>query len=776
MLSTAAVADDAVPLILEVRVNGARSPQLWQFDMLPDGSLATSEARLALLGLDTHRAGVPAGAERVRLADLRGVAYRFIEATQSVDIDVPDNVMVPVVLDGAETPTPINVKSVEMNTGAMLNYGVYVAANGDGIQLSTQYEARFLTPYGLLSSSGFATSGSEGEDRLNHVRLDTNWRSVDVNRAIAYTIGDAIGDGGQLGTAYRLGGFQMRRDYGNRPDLVTMALPILSGSAAVPSAIDLYLNNLRYFSGEVGRGPFQFRSLPNIGGGATATIVLTDALGRETRITKPIFFAPGLLPVGALDFSVEAGLPRLNYGVKSFDYLDHFAASGTVRYGLSGGLTLMGHVEGMTNLGSASIAGTVRLGGFGALTAGVAASRFRGDTGIRYSIEGQGRVSGVNLYGAIERSDSNFQDIVTASTIIAAEQRVGVVPDPPSSPIIPVLEAYSRRTERAGVSFTAFSTGFSLGYLRLRLPQETIRTTTATLNRMLFGRVSVWTNAYRDFGDHSDYGIFAGFNISLSRGTSISSSVSARQDGTLLSTRISHTPGQPDHAISWNITANQSLSGDDSAFRTADMRYEGDIMTVGAGAEQVGSTVRATGFAEGSIVAMGGVFFSPRIDSAFAVVRGAGADTPIFSNTRQVARSDANGRALVPSLNSLQSNLVSIDPSNLPVDLRPERTQAVVVPGDRSGVVIDFGVAAAASALIVLVDARGVPLPVGAYITLDGSEEQAVVGYDGRAYLNGLSAHNRIRIQREGAPDCSMAFDFKPVAGQQAQIGPLTCP
>ncbi|MFD1957988.1 fimbria/pilus outer membrane usher protein [Novosphingobium panipatense] len=202
---------------------------------------------------------------------------------------------------------------VTRNTGALLNYGVYADIGKDS-QASAQYDLRILTRRGVLSTTGFATLADDGNGGVDHTRLDTYWRIVDVRTAIALTLGDTIGSGGGIASAYRLAGIQIQRDFESRPDLVTMALPTLNGTAAVPSTVDLYINGLRYFTGTVGRGPFQFRSLPNIGGGATATVVLTDATGRETRLSKPLFFAPDLLPQGRLDFSVEAGFPRLNYG------------------------------------------------------------------------------------------------------------------------------------------------------------------------------------------------------------------------------------------------------------------------------------------------------------------------------------------------------------------------------------------------------------------------------------------------------------------------------
>jgi outer membrane usher protein len=144
-------------------------------------------------------------------------------------------------------------------------------------------------------------------------------------------------------------------------------------------------------------------------------------------------------------------------------------------------------------------------------------------------------------------------------------------------------------------------------------------------------------------------------------------------------------------------------------------------------------------------------------------------------NTRRITHTDSRGRALVPELRSLATNTVSIDPSNLPIDMKAERTEVEVVPDDRAGVIVNFGVAPEAAAVLVLVDAAGQPLPVGSLATLEGRTEEAVVGYDGRTYVTGLAVHNRLVVRRKDQPDCSVAFDFVALPGKQVTIGPLSC-
>lgn len=769
-------------LILEVRLNGVRSPLLWEFESLPDGALAISAERLRLLGFDLVRLGVPQGQELVRLGDLPGVRFNYRDAAQAIDIDAADFVLAPVVLDADRIPIPIDPALVRQSPGVVLNYDLFADASTDAANLSGHYELRVLGPVGSLTSSGAAYLSSGGPDSFEHIRLDSFWRYVDVRRAIVLAAGDVVGHGGELGAVYRLGGVQVRRDYGNRPDIVTVALPVFSGVAAAPSTVDLYINGTRYFTGETARGPFQFRSLPNLGGGANATVILTDQTGRETRIEQPLYYSPGLLPRGLLDFSFEAGFPRIRYGVESFDYLSSPAASASFRYGLTEGLTVGAHAEGMESFVNGSAGAIVRIGRIGTVRAIFAASAFGEIVDSRYAIDASARLAGIDFFAGIERTEVGYQDIVRMTDRLAALQQ-GRLEDPvlvaPPGGLLthPNLLAFSSKTERIGASFGLLDTQFSLGYTRLRLPSNELKVASASVSRSLFDRVSVWANGYKDFGDADSYGVFVGFTVTFRKGVGVSSSFARNERSDTLYTRAWRDPDGSEGSWGWRLSDTEPLRGSaGEGYRSATVRYLARFATLEAGVIQSGGTVRATASAQGSVVAMGGgVFLSPRIEDGFAVVRGAGANIPVLANTRPATRTDRGGRALVPYLSSFRENIVSIDPTDLPVDQRPERTEVSVVPGDRAGTVIDFGVARIAAAVVILVDAGGTPLPVGDVVELEGSAEPAVVGFDGRAYLTGLGARNRIRVQRANGSECSASFDFSPAAGTQAVIGPLTC-
>lgn len=55
----------------------------------------------------------------------------------------------------------------------------------------------------------------------------------------------------------RLGGVQVQTNFALRPDLVTLPIPALFGSAAVPSTRDVYTQNVKTYTGSVPAGPFK---------------------------------------------------------------------------------------------------------------------------------------------------------------------------------------------------------------------------------------------------------------------------------------------------------------------------------------------------------------------------------------------------------------------------------------------------------------------------------------------------------------------------------------
>ncbi|KVE44760.1 hypothetical protein WS69_19560 [Burkholderia sp. BDU5] len=116
-------------------------------------------------------------------------------------------------------------------------------------------------------------------------------------------------------------------------------MPALAGTAVVPSTVDLYVNGVRQFSGDVPSDPFVINSGAGITGASNATVVTRDALGRTIATSLPLYIGTGMLAPGPASYSVEAGFLRRAWGPRSFDYTRRPAVSATARYGASDRLT-----------------------------------------------------------------------------------------------------------------------------------------------------------------------------------------------------------------------------------------------------------------------------------------------------------------------------------------------------------------------------------------------------------------------------------------------------
>jgi len=178
---------------------------------------------------------------------------------------------------------------------------------------------------------------------------------------------------------------------------------------------------------------------------------------------------------------------------------------------------------------------------------------------------------------------------------------------------------------------------------------------------------------------------------------------------------------------------------------------------------------------EGSFVAAGGgIFMANPIRDAFAVVDVSVPNVPVMLHNRAAARTGASGKALVPNLQSLRNNRVSINPADLPLDAAIEATAMSVVPARRSGVAATMSRGGGSSALVVIRDATGAFIAPGAFAVLNGGSREFIVGYDGELWLEGLDVQNEIRVKTSSGT-CAASFVYKARAGEIVTIDQLEC-
>ena len=779
-------------LQLDVLLDGQAIGLIGAFRQGGNGEVSARRKELEELGIRVPPAFRPDDA--VPLSAIPALTYRYDEAAQRIDLRLPQGGRLPKTYDAAARDTSSTTASAA-GTGAVLNYTLFGSSDSKQIasfwrypSLSANLDARIFSPFGVLSQTGIVSDTSLVGGGTEVRRLETSWSYSDPGTMLTYRAGDTISGGLAWTRPIRMGGLQLQRNFGLRPDLITLPLPSVTGSAAVPSTVDVFVNGTKTISQDVGSGPFRITNIPILSGNGNASVVVRDASGQQTETNLPFIVSSKLLRPGLFDFSAEVGVPRLQYGLRSSIYGDEIAGLGSARYGISDNVTVMAHAEATRALGTASLGGTFGLGRFGLLTAAGAASWQDGATGGQGYLSFETQLWGLSFLASSQRASSAYRDLasVTAPPVAGTAGLAGYV----ATAGYPVADAASwgrlllvpRALDRISVGLPApvLGGGVSLGFAQVKpAVGRANRVVNASYTRSLPGGGSLYATVFTDLDERRSAGLFAG--LSFPFGTDITSSTGASRSGAnwLLAADVSKPLRQEVGSVGWRV---RDVEGQQKQ-RSAALAYRGNFGQIEGGITQGPDRISGTAQLDGSIALAGGdLFLGNRIDDAFAVAKAGAPNVDVLYENRVVARTNASGNALIPILRSYQSNRISIDPRGLPVTSLAETTLEVMAPTDRAGVVVDFGVRSASNAAIVILHgADGKPLKAGLSGALQpglrGTPATApafVVGYDGRAFIENLDAENDIVVQLDKG-ECRARFAFESRQAAQVTLGPVSC-
>ena len=735
--------DAATPneLYLEVTLNAEATGLILRFTQQGKG-LFSSVENLQQLGLDPVRFGAPGQAE-VALDSIAGLGYEYDPARQSIALRVDDSLRMPYAVSARSITRPA---PSQVTPGAVLNYEVY-SELGQTRRTALFNDLRYFNQHGVFSNTGTISLGG---GQREYMRFDTFWNHANPDTLESWQVGDLISSSLSWSRALRMGGFQWRKNFQLRPDLLTFPVASVDGTALVPSSLSLYVNGVQQYAASVPSGPFVLNQVSGINGAGQATIITRDALGRSVTTTLPLYVDTRLLARELSDYSVEVGLLRRNYGRRSFGYANDPVASASGRYGVSDDLTVEAHGEVTRGVLNGGVGGLLRLGQSGVINGSLAASGGR-NKGAQASIGYQYLGPRFSIDAQSTRASAHYGDVASKD----------------GSPAV-------RAADRLSLNL-ALPAGQSvnLSYITYRSPGlEASKIVTAGYTASLFKSVFLNASLYQDLRDSAQRGFYFGLSmafddIGISASTSRQNNVNSRSFNAQQSADFGGGFG-------WAVQGGTSGGLD---YRQGQLEYLGNYGRL-TGRVQSSSLSNASALGlSGAVVLMDGHLAAARqVGNGFALVSTGGvANIPVLHENRQIGVTGSSGYLLVPNLNAYGNNQIAIGTEGLDADARVPVTNINVVPRSLSGVLAAFPVERYSAATVIVHGEDAQPLPAGLPVLHVQSGKRTVVGFDGVTFVDDLSADNEMRI---GDDDnlCVVRFAYvRPAAGGLPVIGPLRC-
>ena len=732
--------------VVELRVNGQQAGTTVLVRRDTDGALLLRAEDFAGLRLKPPQSAtvVVEGVAYFRVDASMGADVRFEGATQSVDLTLPADAFVPTVATLSEdTLLPVTV-----SPGAFLNYNFSTERVGE------REESGALLELGLFGSPGVVTNTMLARDdveRAGTTRLETTWTRDMPDRLTTLRVGDAISAPGAWGQSIRFGGVQFGTNFATQPTLVTTPLLAARGEAVVPSMVDVFINGRPVASESVPPGPFSIENLPAITGAGQLQVVVTDALGRQQVLVQPYYSGSTLLRAGLNEYSFELGPIREDYALDSFSYGNLLAAA-TFRRGMSD--TLTAEVHGETQIDGASAFGldtAWQIGTLGVMSATAA---------VGSDPDNSGWLAGLG----VERSGRRTH--LFARTQLASERFVQIGRS--------TLEQRPKQRTFAGVGIDLLR----LGSLQFACGRQSywdadgVQTLGVSYSVSLgdHGFVSVFANHTRSQSSQTE--MYLGWTMPLGHRRTVSSSLSYRPDRPIgdtveaTATLQQNLPAGSGAGYYLNVSSTEDLLGS--------VTYQGR-------AGQAGIEYSRRGEVDGwRATALGGLTFTSAgvmptrwLDQSFAVVQVADyADLTVFVENQPIGRTDRKGRVLLDRLRPYDTNRVSLDPTELPLDASLSDPAARLTPAFRSGAVVRFPITRASAATMRLVQDSGEPVPAGAEVHAPGGDTTVALG--GLVFLTDAAGYNEGHARWPGHR-CRFSFQRPEDGDPMPDLGEVRC-
>jgi outer membrane usher protein len=767
--AAAAWADDAGDLgsgwresVLELTVNGVAAGENFVVLRDPGGGLWVAEADFTRLRLHVPRATphVSDGRRYFPLAAITGTKVAFDDSRSAASITAPgtafDTTNVSFIGSGSRPPLS------RSGSGVFLNYILYgQTGQYTGADLASAYtELGIFSPAGVLTSTAVET---DNQGAHSFVRFETTLTHDFPDSLETLRLGDTISVPGSWAEAVRFAGLQWGSNYGIRPDLVTTPLLAATGTAVVPSTVDVFVNGKAVGSSEVPAGPFIVNQVPALTGAGDVSIVVRNALGQEQIVSLPFYSAAVMLQPGLSLYDIDVGAVRENYGVSSDDY-GPLLATATWRRGMTASLTGEIHAEALRDgPQAAGIDLAQAIDDWAVVTLDLAAGGQPAGFVIPGGAAAQPATSGTYSAIGIQHVDPRFSVVLQAQHASSGFRDIG--------DLSTVATPLDRDVAQAGWNLSSHAGSLQVAFVAQRNANDTRQQTLGVSYQVNIGRGSFGVSANRTTGDTDDTSAYLFYSLTL--GERRNSSTAVRYDSQQPSSRVALVETLQKSPPLGAGDGYLLSAGTDGSYN-AEYTRQTDVGTLQVQAARNLDMSAESLTASGGLTVFDGELRATRtVTDSFAMVDVGGIPgVTVYFDNQPVARTDDNGLALVPNLRSFDVNRFSIDPLQLPLDATVTDTQLQTVPPYRSGTVVRFPVERVRAGVFKLQLADGSAVPPGAVVTFVGQDFP--VGLEGLAYLTNYD-HGATGEAHWNGGRCTFRLPPPPSGEPQPDLGTIVC-
>lgn len=708
------------------------------------------------------------------LEDFPGVESSVDPQTLTVNISTEEKIFAAGAYDVGEDESMELPPITKVEPGGFFNYDntVLYDTNEDQVSFSSILEQGAYSQYGVAVNS--LLLDELGTDS-NVARLDTSYIYDAHDDMFTLVFWDAISRPGDWSGSVRYGGVQWATNFATQPGFVTYPLPTLRGEAAVPTTVDLLIDNAIRSQQNLNAGPFELNNLPTVSGSGEIQLVTRDLLGREEVITVPYFTHQALLDPSVADYTIDVGFTREDYGEKSFSY-SRFLTAGTYRRGLSDTVTGEWHGEFLLDQQSTGLSATYLLGKLGFFRTSVAGSRST-DLGtgglvglgwdhqlgpVSFGVSGQATTEQMTYLGLQPGQPAPaYQATAFGATSLGDYGQLGVS----------YIFVQNRDVDEFN-NTEDIDNSDDFDETDTLLTEEVVEFVTTNYS------VNITSNLYFDASALYEINQSDGYSFFVFLNWVIDDTKSAGLGGTFDSSTqegfvdfAQEIPGEV--GVGYQVTLGAGTEYTADGIVATQTHY--GLYSLEASYFDDSAQVRGN-MDGGMTLTRAGIHFSQPLHDSFAVVRIPGyPDTEIQESGYSYGYTNQDGELLMPNLASYQELQVNVNPSALPFDAQIDDASRVMRLPYRSGVVLDFEVTKGHLATVRLSLPNGDPVPLGAKVSIPNTQKEFFVGREGEAFIQGVNpGENTLHVHWQGK-ECQVTVTYQAASEQVTNLGSAVC-